>query len=273
MSNTIKELAKVHYTATAIKVLHFNYQAQSSCFRIHWHDRMELLYIRQGEMILDYGTTTLTAHAGSLVIIPPKMSHKGYTKTQEVDYDVLMFDVRSFYNNTEICKNLLPTLYDGRAKLKPITLDMFTIQCFQEICNCHHKESLEITHKIYLLLFLLLENNLLQLQERQKSTTVQEIVNYLEQNFNQDMNSALLSNQFGYSITHLYRMFKEAIGLSPIQYLNIYRLERAFERIKHTALSIGEIAVECGFSDANYFARSFKKHFGFPPTYYRKNTK
>lgn len=54
-------------------------------------------------------------------------------------------------------------------------------------------------------------------------------------------------------------------------YLKIYRLELAYKKIKNSDTTISNIATECGFPNANYFTRCFKKHFGFPPTKYIKN--
>lgn len=54
-----------------------------------------------------------------------------------------------------------------------------------------------------------------------------------------------------------------------MMYLKLYRLEVARKRIKSQETSIGNIAAECGFSDANYFTRCFKAHFGIAPSRYR----
>jgi len=54
-------------------------------------------------------------------------------------------------------------------------------------------------------------------------------------------------------------------------YLKIFRLEKAKEIIKNSDLSISQVAAECGCSDANYFTRCFRAHFGAPPSRYRKS--
>ncbi len=272
MNQATREPAPVRYTAAAIKVLHFDAPPQTLCFRTHWHDRMEILYIRSGELEVRYGTSVFTASAGAMVIIPPKMSHTGYTRHGTVSYDVLMFDIRSFYNDTEICKSLLPALYDGRAKIKPLTFDTETARCFTEICGGEDEGSLQTTARIYRLLFLLFENNLLRLQQTEEQPVIKAITTYLEQHFNEEIDVPLLSRRFGYSAAHLCRKFKSVTGLSPMMYLHVFRLETAREKLKYTPASIGEIAAECGFPDANYFTRCFKKHFGVPPTAYRKTT-
>ncbi len=270
MKNATKELAVVEYSAAAIKVLAFHFESQQLCFRTHWHDRMEILRINRGSIRIDLGVHTVCAVAGDLVVIPPKMSHKGFACEQGAAYDVLMFDLRSFYNATDVCRQILPALFDGTARLSAITRDANVLNCFDAICTCENKDSLAVTADIYRLLHLLFQNELVSFQSPDENTAIRESVAYIEQNFAQELNVASISKQFGYSAAYFCRKFKNATGLTPMAYLNIFRLEQAYQRIKSDSAAISEIAAQCGFSDANYFTRCFKKHFGAPPTHYRR---
>ena len=73
----------------------------------------------------------------------------------------------------------------------------------------------------------------------------------------------------GYSESHFRRIFKEAVGVSPIYFLNHYRIEhaRSLMKLRSTA-SVKTIAQESGFADPDYFARFFKKCTGQTPTEY-----
>ncbi len=88
-----------------------------------------------------------------------------------------------------------------------------------------------------------------------------------------ELTISAMSDKFGYSSEHFCRKFKEATGITPMTYLKIYRLEQALKKIKHSECSIGEIAAQCGFNDANYFTRCFKAHYGAPPRLYRAKEK
>ena len=52
-------------------------------------------------------------------------------------------------------------------------------------------------------------------------------------------------------------------------YLNEFRVEKARELLASTRLSVREVSVACGYSDANYFARVFKRVTGKTPSEYR----
>lgn len=269
MIDSTKEIEIIPYTEAAINTKHIEIAEYTQCFRAHWHDRIEFLRIHKGELYIECGTVSTTAKSGDLVIIPPKLSHKGYTKNQAVKYDVLMFDVRYFYNNTEICKKLLPALFDGTARFNLVTDDFDTVKYFDEIYNLEDKNSIKTTANVYLFLHTIFEKNLLYFKKTEINNTFAEIISYIEVNFDKDLNVAFLSQKFGYSSAHFSRKFKSITGLAPVAYLNIFRLEKAYQMLNEDSLSISEISAKCGFADANYFTRCFKKHFGHAPTQYK----
>lgn len=261
-----KELTPVSYSAAAINVRHFVTKAGKYCFRTHWHERMELVRILKGEMSVACGADYLKLFPGDMAIFAPKMPHRGYAE-QDLEYDVLMFDVRSFYNDSEVSKKYLPAIFDGRAKFFEKTSDKETIKCFDEICSKEEKDSLEIMAYVYRLIHLLYENNLLELaKETQRSDAVMEIIEYIEEHFNQEISTATICEYFGYSAEHFCRKFKDATGLTPMNYLKIYRMEEARKLLQLGERNISKIAEECGFTDPNYFTRCFKSHFGYPPS-------
>ena len=66
-------------------------------------------------------------------------------------------------------------------------------------------------------------------------------------------------------------VFKEATGISPLEYILGIRIERAKRLLETTDLRNQQIAEEVGFCDANYFSRAFKKRVGMSPANYRKS--
>ena len=75
----------------------------------------------------------------------------------------------------------------------------------------------------------------------------------------------------GLSRSHFIRTFAKATRLSPIEYLIQLRLQRAMELLRHSQLTVSQIAFEVGFNDSNYFARQFKQRKGASPLAYRKS--
>ena len=120
MKKSFLESTPIHDLSSILKIMNFSWQPNSSCFRLHWHERMELLHVKRGRLYVENGNESISAVTGELIIIPPKSLHMGYTLDEEAEYDVLMFDVRSFYNETEMCKTLLSAIFDGSAVFKKL---------------------------------------------------------------------------------------------------------------------------------------------------------
>ena len=65
---------------------------------------------------------------------------------------------------------------------------------------------------------------------------------------------------------HLVKLFRRHVGMSVLDYLRARRLEHAAGLLRETALTVREIAAQCGFEDPNYFTRCFRRHYGRTPT-------
>jgi signal transduction histidine kinase/ligand-binding sensor domain-containing protein/CheY-like chemotaxis protein len=79
-----------------------------------------------------------------------------------------------------------------------------------------------------------------------------------------------LSDAAGMSQMQVYRKLKALTGKTPSQFIRTFRLHKAVGLLKTTQLNVSEIAYEVGFSDPNYFSRTFHQEFGCPPAQYRK---
>ncbi|MGM0295829.1 AraC family transcriptional regulator [Enterococcus sp. AZ034] len=98
----------------------------------------------------------------------------------------------------------------------------------------------------------------------------QQIVNYtiyfLENHYKEEITLEKLAQDQFLSPTYLSKVFKEATGVSPINYLIEIRLKRARDMLTNEKLTIKEVASAVGYQDAYHFSKSFKKLFGVSPS-------
>ncbi len=73
------------------------------------------------------------------------------------------------------------------------------------------------------------------------------------------------------SKSQLYRKLKALTGETPSYYIRITRLKKGKELLQTTQMNISEIAYEVGFTDPNYFSRSFQQQFGKSPSDFRNS--
>lgn len=91
-----------------------------------------------------------------------------------------------------------------------------------------------------------------------------EIVKYIEFNYNNELSVQKLSRMFGYDRTSLYRIVKNKIGCSPKQYAITLRMEQA-KLLLSRGYSVSRAAYAVGYNDEFNFSKEFKKHFGVSP--------
>ena len=100
---------------------------------------------------------------------------------------------------------------------------------------------------------------------------VEALDSYIRENSHEEISNTEIGAIFGYHPFYVSRMLKEKKGLTLRQYIISYRFKAAKRMLELTNKSIGEIAEECGFTDASYFAKSFKATFGMTPKEYRSS--
>ncbi|MEE1239532.1 MAG: AraC family transcriptional regulator [Acutalibacteraceae bacterium] len=105
---------------------------------------------------------------------------------------------------------------------------------------------------------------------QQKSAPIAEAMDYINANYTADISISHLAHTIGYSTAHFINLFKEHYGYTPKAYISFLRLKKAQHLLKSSNLTVGEISVECGFSDILYFCRFFKSQCGMTPTEFKK---
>ena len=71
------------------------------------------------------------------------------------------------------------------------------------------------------------------------------------------------------SVWRLCHIFKSDVGMPPIRYLRLLRMERAKVLLESSFLSVKEIAFQVGLNDESHFVRDFKSTYGYSPALYR----
>jgi signal transduction histidine kinase/ligand-binding sensor domain-containing protein/DNA-binding response OmpR family regulator len=95
------------------------------------------------------------------------------------------------------------------------------------------------------------------------------IASYLEENLtNAQLSVESLSKEVGMSRSSLYSKLLELTGLTPVEYIRSYRLDKAAALMEKSDMTVAQIAYQVGFSTPNYFARSFKNKFNMLPSEY-----
>ena len=102
-----------------------------------------------------------------------------------------------------------------------------------------------------------------------ESAVAHQVFSRLQQHVSKSFSMEELSRQFGYHPDHITRIFKKTYGITPCQFANHLRLDRAQTLLSTSNRSIQQIAFDCGWSAPSLFYRAFVKAYKLSPQQYR----
>ena len=257
---------------------------------VHWHDEMEIIYIKKGQGTITVDFTQHTVTAGTIALILPGQLHSiGQSDGASMEYENIIFHPNILISKkTDTCNTdyFLPLL-SGNI---PVPL-LFTpdsphygeiaacVDANDEICKtCPPGYQLFIKSQLFMLFFILfhkcrskeLPDGSQNSRDRRSLEKMKLILKYIENNYMEKITIEEIASEVGISKSHFMKYFKGTMGTSFIEYLNEYRLTMASRLLLSSDSSILAIASEVGFENLSYFNRTFKKRFGQTPREYRK---
>lgn len=98
---------------------------------------------------------------------------------------------------------------------------------------------------------------------------VEKILEMMRDDVRGELSLAEFAQSVNLSVWRLCHIFKSDVGMPPIKYLRLLRMERARGLLESSFLSVKEIAFQVGLNDESHFVRDFKTAYGYSPTIYR----
>ena len=92
---------------------------------------------------------------------------------------------------------------------------------------------------------------------------------YIHEHYHEKIKTINIASSAFVSERVCFRVFKECIHMSPLEYLNSYRIQRACAMLMNTSKPVTMIGYECGLGTSSHFSDLFKKEFGCTPLQYR----
>ena len=106
---------------------------------------------------------------------------------------------------------------------------------------------------------------------KEQTLAVQRMQDYIGQNLGQEITLSSLSRVSLFYPWYSYRLFRQALALTPAEYIRKLRLSRAALRLREEKCRIIDVAFDLGFQSVDTFTRSFYREFGLNPREYAKN--
>lgn len=262
---------------------HIQNGGQSFQIPVHWHDELEIIYVKSGFLTVNISGENYIGKPGDAFVVSPGNLHFMGSQTGTVDYFTFLFPLKyiAFRSDDMLDDKLIEPLNSGHLMISPEIKDTVKEQCEQlarvyaaEIDKSESKITSQIRKKIILLQFiheLWKKGFIVENDTTGRNTVEKEMVSYIQQNYTGKILLREFGEQFHLSEKYISRYFKEHFHITLSQYVTYLRLEHAKQMLQETDISVTEVAMQSGYQDISYFIRSFKKTYGVSPLKYRKS--
>ncbi|MCP4550160.1 MAG: AraC family transcriptional regulator [bacterium] len=167
--------------------------------------------------------------------------------------------------------NLPRRSFPGKRMARPL---------FEKIIHLHQQnfrgdilQSLSIAARLQAWLLLVIECAHTQEETREISDSqakMNELIDLIRKNPGERYNSNEMADMLGLSSSRFFHKFKDAMGMTPGEFILRAKVERARALLTETNMSITDISFRLGFSSSQYFATVFKRYTRITPRQARK---
>lgn len=253
---------------------HFRYR-----MNLHWHPEHEILYVESGSIRVTLNETAYDLKKGDVLLIQSGALHSAIPK--DCVYDCILVNLPLFMKENDACMPFAEKLQNGELWAEPLLggSDSFYADACEKIAALDPAETDAYPFLAKGLIFGFFGRLIAEKRFRREhlnwnsrvnlSGRLKAAVSYIEKNYALPIRLPEIAKQAEMSAGHFSRCFKTVTNMTPFEYMTRYRLSKAQYALVSTDMSITEIALDCGFTDASYFICAFRKAFGMTPRQYR----
>ena len=110
-----------------------------------------------------------------------------------------------------------------------------------------------------------------EVDEHKTSQKMQKAIEYIKENYNTDLNMAVVSNYISMNYSLFSFTFKQYTGTNFVNYLKDIRVGEAKKLLTETDMKVNEISQAVGYDHEKHFMKTFKSLTGLTPSQYRNN--
>lgn len=236
-------------------------------------DSHELIYVIQGELDMWESEQNFHLDAGQTLHLWPGREH-GSTKPMPPD-------LKFYWIHFEIVE-MADRQYPDDGSLFSPEVDI------PQTVHLTHPETLERLFRIFLseqetgilqpltanLLITLMLLEVAQQSQRRANTSDLNVVatwahTYIRMNFDRPITASEVAQAVGYNVDYLGRIYRRTYDCTLTQAIHRRRITKARDYLRNSNLTVNQIAINCGFTDPDYFRRIFKRYTQISPSEYR----
>lgn len=258
-------------------------------FPWHWHEEMEIIYIRRGALLLLLPGRSCRLKKGDCFVVNANVLHY-ISADPECELQSLVFHPKLVAGETD---SVFAVKYVSPLIASPdfAGCPMPGKNCPEEV-RCFHKAFMALANETPGFEFVVRENvskiclflyeKLMEEKPERKaggrkgmnqdSLRVQEMLDYIHHHYQENISLHNIAGAAALGERECLRCFKRTLQTSPMQYLLKYKVMQGAELLlNEPSKSVSEAAVSCGFDSPSHFSKMFKRFYGCTPREYRKD--
>ena len=219
-------------------------------------------YVTQGKIIFNVNDEILEFSAGDIVYLPYDVTYTSHWDTaEEGGFISINFILRDEHNEIISLSNTIELMFrDSSSKYYRLFKEM------SDTWNSGATGYKLLNHAQFYNVLYSMNNDKTRIKLRTNNNKIYKSILYLDNNYLSEVTTSELACMSGLKDCMYRRIFKQIKGMSPMQYRNMLRINKASEILATGDFSVIEAMLLTGFNDASYFYKLFKKQFSKAPS-------
>ena len=221
-------------------------------------DFFSLIYVIRGSMEFVYEGKTTVVSDHEAMLLDFRKPHHYHSLSDRLDKWELIFEGNAAEAYYELITENWGNAFKVQGRVKGV-LDEMMAELDKPLPDDH-----VLSYLFHALFTYLVKNHQMKLSE-----PINKALSYMSENASQSLQVKEIADYVGLSRSYFSRLFLRETGQAPYEYLLDVRINKAKQMLALDALSVADIADQCGFSNASHFIRVFREKTGQTPASFR----
>lgn len=241
---------------------HLDTKSPTKPFSPHWHEHIEILYIKTGICVVNAADVVDTLYPGDVILFSPDCAHDIRGSENECSYYCITVD-RSFCVRFGIPAN--------RGQFSQVHRGGIPCECFSRIVTLMEKKPFCYREEVKALCMQMLAQIYRAHDKgdghvKANNKMIADAIEYLNTHFSEPITVDEICESVGFSKYYFCRKFKAVTGKTVVDYINFLRCVNARRLIQSGQYNVSESAYMSGFNNLSYFSKTYIKHIGHSPS-------
>ena len=250
----------------------------------HYHNCMEIGICMEGTGTLTMGQKAYAFSSGTIIIVPEGLRHSQQNKGEPCTrWRYIVVDVRRFLTEMpsrcrETITRLMQDIRQSGMYLESGDAHEEVLRLLYTMFDLHSRYAGEAGGEMEALVLMILlraarepmDGHMNAVIDPLHMKSIEPSIRYVSENYRQEIRVQQMARACAMSESYFRKVFAQLMGISPLEYVNRYRVHRAMHQLHVTDDSVQHVAAQCGFPSVATFSRNFIRYVGQNPSSWRR---